>query len=413
MNRSNAQLIFTRIIRFSVQALFTSMLLAAPTGLTAEEVQLDSKVSFVGERYWFRARLPGIWKYGLSENEDGIQLVLESKDEGDPVLGQTITVTEKTAFEDWPEDHTAEWAADAYRQWEFDNMKAEGVKTGMYRLRDTKMSEITLEGTRLFTFTYKQAIMNPFMRDAVNHAFLFLYFPDNYETSHKFYWIHYLQARGKKDKGRPSLDLVRTVIAGFSMDRDNAPSETTISWSTATNKHVYMSAPEQQRTYYFNNDSQRQCYSFHMDGIWFPASVPGILGAGNQYDHGGITLLSEDELNEFEGENLVSRAANCEIKELEKTGEAKVVGTSVEPLACVFENTVKWTADFSLKIFGQNVLGKNAWYISEVKPGWVAVVQATQGTNTGDDDMARDLFDALVLSDSPSCFSQETELLVN
>ena len=97
---------------------------------------------------------------------------------------------------------------------------------------------------------------------------------------------------------------------------------------------------------------------------------------------------------------------------LEASGEAEVQETNVAPLECVFPDTVKWTADYSVKIFGQKAMGRNAWYISEVKPGWVAVVEAYIGTNTGDDDMAKDLFESLVLSDDADCFHDEIEQLV-
>lgn len=390
-----------------------AFLISTPAALSAEKAQLDTHVSFVGQRFSLDAQLPGLWMYTLGGAGDAIELGKGSDNKNDPVRGQTITITEKEAFDNWPEDHSAQWAADAYRQWELDNMKSEGVKTGMYRLHDVKMSQLDLHGKTFFTFTYKQIFDNPMFRDVRNHAYLFLHFPDSYATSRKFYWIHYLQARDKNDKTKPSLDLIQRVIAGFSLDFESFPGETTVSWLSSDNEHVHISVPHRKRTYYFNNNDQRLCFSFSMEGIWHPSVYSGQFIAANQYDHGGIDLLSEQDLEGFEGEDIIARAVNYQTMELEKSGEAKVISSSKEDLECAFENTIKLTADFSLQLFGQTVHGKAPWYLSEVKPGWVAVVQAVRGNNKGDDDMARNFFDSLTFSDDPDCFSQEIAQITN
>jgi len=403
-----------------VKSILTLFLLAelaflvnAPAALSAEKIQLDTQISFVGQRFSIDAQLPGIWTYSLGNAGDAIEIGKDSDDKNDPVRGQTITITEKEAFDYWPENHSAQWAADTYRQWELEVMKSQGVKTGMYRLRNIKMSQLDIHGKHFFTFTYEQTFDNPMFRDVRNYAYLFLHFPDSYAASHKFYWIHYLQARDKKDKAKPSLDLIQSVIAGLSLDFEDFPGETTVSWLSPDNEHVHISVPHKKRTYYFNNNDQRLCFSFSMEDIWYPSGHPGTFIATNQYDHGGIDLLSEQDLEGFKGEDIIARAVSCQMSELEESGEAKVIGSSKEDLECAFQNTIKLTTDFSLQMFGQTVQGKNPYYFSEVKPGWVAVVQAVRGDNNGDDEMARDLFDSLTFSDGPDCFSQEIAQLRN
>jgi len=390
-----------------------AMLISAPAACSAEQIQLDTQISFVGQRYSIDAQLPGVWLYTLGRAGDAIEIGKGSNDANDPVLGQSITITEKAAFDSWPENHSTQWAADTYREWELQFMKSEGVKKGMYRLHNTKMSQLDIHGKYFFTFTYEQTFDGPMYRDVRNYAYLFLHFPDDYAASRKFYWIHYLQARDKKNKVKPSLDVIERVIAGFSLDYEHFPAETTVTWLSPDNKHVHLSAPSKKRTYYFNNNDQRLCFSFSFQDIWYPSGYPGRFIAPNQYDHGGLELLSEHDLERFQGEDIIARAVSCQNSELEASGEAKVTGSSKEDLECAFQNTIKWTTDFALQIFGQTVQGKNPYYLSEVKPGWVAVVQAVRGDNKGDDEMAHDLFASLTFSDGPDCFAQEIAQLRN
>ncbi len=395
------------LARLTTPCLILGFLISMPDVATATSLVTD--VTYVGERLWYSVSLDGNWTYELGETEKGIKIQRSTVSEKGWSRRHSIIVSEKEPFDTWPEEHTVEWAADAYRQWEKQYMITEGVKKGLYDLENVETGEKDLYGRHFYTFTYKQTFDDPKARNLEMRSYLYLYFPDDYEAGPSFYWLHYSELRHKKDREPLSLAQFHDVVEAFSLVRNTAPRESSVSWSGTGDHDILLSALGQQRTYYFNSNSDRQCFSFSVDGKWFPTSEPGLIISPDKRSHVGALLLSEDELKDFEGDDLLARAVDCQQKNMEQQQGGKAENSVLGGFAGRFPNTVRWSADWQVKLNGQKFMIRAVRYLAEVRPGWIAIITSSHGA--GGDDMADTMFDSLKFSDEPSCFDEDVAAL--
>jgi hypothetical protein len=376
------------------------------------QIPSETTVAYVGTHYWLRARLPDNWAYARSATEDGLQLVVSRDPEAGGISSDVITFTEKVAFEDWPAQHEVSWAADAYRNWEVDFMRTQGVDTGMYELRDIKMDEARIDGKTLYTMTYRQIVPNPNARDFVIHAHLHLYFPDSYAVDRRFYWIHYQHLCEQGEPEQLLLEIVNELLSSLSTDMSEAPGQSSISWSSLDGTYVALNLLGDDRTWYFSNDADRRCFSYSLEGIWATMNTPGFFTGPNGVDTVTVELVGAFELTVFPGEGLVKRIINGkrELLQLDAAGEVRVV--NVEAVDKVFPGAYKATYEVPFDALGQVVTTKSDWYVADVATGWVALVQASRDISTGDDGLAQEIFESIRLTEKPGCFRDEiAELL--
>lgn len=371
-----------------------------------EYFQIPSKttVAYVGSHYWLRATLPENWAYARSPTEDGLQLVVSRDPETGGISSDLITFTEKRAFEDWPAEHEVRWAADAYRNWEVDFMRSQGVDTGMYELRDVEMGEARVNGKTLYTMTYRQIIRNPADRDFVIHAHLHLYFPGSYAVDRRFYWIHYQHLCEQGEREELLLEIVDDLLSSLSTNMDDAPRQSSISWSSLDGTYVAINLLGDNRTVYFSNDAERRCFSYSLDGTWATMDMPGHFIGPNGFDTVTVELVGAFELTAFPGESLVERVINGqrELLAYDAPGEVRIVG--VEAVDSVFPGAYKATYEVPFDALGQVVTTTSAWYIADIATGWTALVHTSRNMSISDDDLAREVFGSIRTTTEPACF---------
>ena len=284
----------------------------------------ETTVAYVGEHYWLRTRMPDNWAYGLSPTEDGMQLMISRDPEAEGFSSDLITFAEKQAFDDWPAKHEPSWAAGAYRDWEVGHMQSEGVNQGMYELRDVNKGETTVGGKTLYTLKYRQHWSNPDGNDLLIHAHLFLYFPESYEKTHRFYWIHYQHLCEEGEQEQLLMEIVDSLLSALTTNMDDAPRQSSVTWSSLDGTYVAINALGDARTYYFSNDTERRCFSFSLDGIWATMNVPGYFIGSNGFDTVALELIGAFELTGYPGQDLIERVINGKREMLEHEAPGKV-----------------------------------------------------------------------------------------
>lgn len=395
-------------------AVASTACLFVPNPSSADAAESKTNISFVGDRYWLRASLDGLWQYQAGD-EIGGWIIIQRKERG-PASSkrrmQTFRITGRQ-FPDNPEELTTKWAAEA--DWFVATMRYSNDEgwgnEAKKKMPKAKLRALDIFGHRLFTHRAKLRMT----RDVSMHLFYYILFPDQFPEDRAYYGFEYLDFRHRKAEKAVSASSLHDVISGFSFDVAKAPSESTVSWSLHGNEHVVINALEQGRTFYFNNNHLRQCFAFSQDGLWYATDEPGLLGISDDEGFIGVLLLSEEDVQDFEGDDFLSRVASSQQHRQGETAEK----TAIEDFDCCIPNAIRSTGSWTVKgkrsvmaekvqkTFeeDQEVVLKRVRYIAEVKPGWAAVVTASY--TVGGDEMARSIFESLRFSDAPDCFNDE------
>ena len=405
---------------FHPASLLLSSLIAAPA--LAEElaagdeyfhIPSETTVAYVGEHYWLRTRMPDNWAYGTSPSEDGMQLMIGRDPETESFSSDLITFVEKEAFDHWPAKHAASWAADAYRDWEVSYMQSEGVDLGRYELQDISQGETIVGGKTLYTLQYRQHLANPDGNDLLVHAHLYLYFPDTYESTRRFYWIHYQHLCEEGEQEHLLMEIVDSLLSALSTDMDKAPRQSSVTWSSLDGTYVAINALGEERTYFFSNDAERKCFGFSIDNIWATINVPGSFVGPNGIDAVTVELVGAFELTGYPGEDLLERLINGkrELLQYEAAGEVEILET--RNVDDVFPGARRVLYEVPYEALpGLTATSTMSFYVADVATGWVALVHASRNMKSGDDDLAKALLGSIRLSDDRNCFRDEiSELL--
>lgn len=388
--------------------------LADEPGAEGEYVYIPSEttVAYVGEHYWLRTRMPDNWAYGLSPTEDGMQLMMSRDPEAEGFSSDLITFTEKRALDDWPAKHEPGWAADAWRDWEVAYLQSEGVDQGMYELRDVSKGDTTVGGKTLYTLKYRQHLSNPDGNDILIHAHLYLYFPDTYENTRRFYWIHYQHLCEEGEREQLLLEIVDSLLSELTTDMEDAPRQSSVTWSSLDGTYVAINALGDDRTYFFSNDTDRRCFSFSLDGIWATMNVPGYFVGANGFDTVALELIGAFELTGYPGENLVERviSGKRDLLELDAAGEVRIL--EVEDADDIYPAARKVSYEVPFEALGMQTTSVTTFYVADIATGWVALLHASRNMRIADDDLARAILASIRLSGEPGCFRDEiAELL--
>jgi hypothetical protein len=384
----------------------------APADNQDTYIPSETTVAYVGEHYWLRTKMPDNWAYGLSPSEDGMQLMLSRDPRSESFSSDLITFSEKQAFDDWPAEHEASWAADTYRGWEVDHMQSEGVDPGIYDLLDVIEEETSVGGKKLFTLKYRQHWPNPDGNDLVIHAHLYLYFPDSYETTRRFYWIHYQHLCEEGEQEQLLMAIVDALLSSLTTDMADAPRQSSVTWSSLDGTYVAINALGEDRTYYFSNDTERRCFSFSLAGIWATMNTPGYFVGPNGFDTVALELVGAFELTGYPGQDLVERVivGKRDLLQYEAPGEVRIL--EIKDVDDVYAGARKVSYEVPLEALGMTTTSVTAFYVADVATGWVALLHASQDMSIGDDDLAKAVFESIRLSGEAECFRDEiSELL--
>lgn len=386
----------------------------APRPSLADAARSETEVSFVGDRFSLKANLDGLWQYAAGEEVGGwitIQRIDKRSESGWPRI-QYFRVTGRK-FPDNPVELTTNWAAKA--DWFVATTRySENLGWGdevKSKMRKAKLRELDLFGKHFSTHRAEFS----FRSNSAMHLFYYVLFPDEFPNDRAYFGFEYQDIRHKNEEDLLSALPLHDVIAGFSLDRALAPSESTVTWSIRGNEHVVVNALRQQRTFYFNNNKARQCFAFSADGLWYATDEPGLLGTVDEKGFIGVLLLSEEDVQELEGDDFLSRAASAQ---QQRHGE-KAEETTLEQFDCCIPNAIRSTGRWTVKgkLPGtprqleqaleeyEEIVLERVRYIAEVKPGWAAVVTASY--TVGGDDRARSILESIRFSDAPDCFNDE------
>jgi hypothetical protein len=373
----------------------------------------ETTVTFVGEHYWLRTTMPDNWAYGTSPSEDGMQLMISGDPEAAALSSDLITFTEKRAFDNWPAKHSASWAADAYRDWEVGYMQTEGVDAGMYQLHDVSRGETSVGGKTLYTLKYRQHMASADGNDLVIHAHLFLYFPDAYKSTRRFYWIHYQHLCEEGEQEQLLMEIVDGLLSALTTDMGTAPRQSSVTWSSLDDTYVAINALGENRTHFFSNDPERICFRFSIDGIWATMNMPGTFAGPNGFDAIAVELVGAFELTDFPGDDLLERLINGkrELLQYEAAGEVRI--REIRDMENVYPGARQVFYEVPYEALpGLTATSTMSFYVADVTTGWAALVHASRNMKSGDDDLAKAVLESIRLSDDSDCFHDEiSELL--
>jgi hypothetical protein len=180
-----------------------------------------------------------------------------------------------------------------------------------------------------------------------------------------------------------------------------APSDITGEyWTSPDRSEVLLFFPAQGESYYFNNNENRLCYTYKISGKWLPNSEPALLRSTDGSAVVGVVLFSAEELKNYEGNDLVTRASN-RITEIYAESAGKFLdNVKLEPISKA--GAMKWSATLMLKRAGHGTELRISKIFAEIVPGWVA--QITANGTFDDDRMALHILEVLGTTSEPECY---------
>lgn len=111
--------------------------------------------------------------------------------------------------------------ADEYRDGEIANMNSEGVIQGSYQLHEVKKDKTMLDGKKLYTLNYKQKGGEWFGKDIIGESILYVYFPPNYQETHKFFLFLISQINEIEKHEEADFTPINTVIKSLQIQVDS------------------------------------------------------------------------------------------------------------------------------------------------------------------------------------------------
>jgi hypothetical protein len=135
--------------------------------------------------------------------------------------------------------------------------------------------------------------------------------------------------------------------------------------------------------YYFNNDSDRLCYTFRIKGNWHPGG-PGLWRSEDGNGFAGVAVVSMQQLQsdaaslgvlkQYDGSDLINRTADVLTAIFEKRIGRPPTESTREPYSPQRTGTVKWSAHWQQAPGNPGVTANRI--LLEITPGWVAQLTA-------------------------------------
>lgn len=207
----------------------------------------------------------------------------------------------------------------------------------------------------------------------------------------------------------PQIESIGSPVSGKTGDTEQAPrvdlgshliSEITPGFPGS--EEAVLNIQREDRTYYFNNNKDRLCFGFSLSGQWKPTEQSGLLVSANGKEHAGALVLSEEDLKGLQGEDLLSRAVSAHVLSFQRAQGKPANSSVVEPFKSTYSKSIKWTGRWHFSGQGRTYIAEVVRYMVVVKPGWVAVVTASHGTDG--DDSATEILRSMTISDEPDCY---------
>ena len=158
----------------------------------------------------------GDWNVKINSRRGEVQFFKQPKSVGGGKLPITmIQVSYNWVAKEEMWHLSADEIADAYRDDEIGDMFVNGVLMGNYSLHDTKKDTIILDEKKLYTLSYTQTGGKFFGEDKINECILYMYFPQNFKETHRFY-LFLINVVNKRDKqAATDLTPILSIIKSF------------------------------------------------------------------------------------------------------------------------------------------------------------------------------------------------------
>jgi hypothetical protein len=159
----------------------------------------------------------GPWAVGVNPDQGAVRFVNppSALSAPGPVRSIFINVSWNAAKDQRMGKLSEAQLADHYLDGEIQDMKVNGVAPGYYELHDVKKAVAQVNGKKLYTLSYKQKGGAWFPNDLAANAITYLYFPDNYNDTHRFYQFIYSELTDINQKPRGDFAPVLQVIKSF------------------------------------------------------------------------------------------------------------------------------------------------------------------------------------------------------
>lgn len=116
----------------------------------------------------------------------------------------------------------------------------------------------------------------------------------------------------------------------------------------------------------------------------------------------GVLLYSTQDLKDFEGSDLVARAAKLITKVYEQSVGQPLTDATLVPFESIRPGAKRWIASWRATLRGRPVLMEASKVFVEIAPGWV--VQITVQGTSDDEGLTRRLLETLSTSSEPECY---------
>jgi hypothetical protein len=171
-------------------------------------------------------------------------------------------------------------------------------------------------------------------------------------------------------------------------------------WTSPDRSKVLLFFPAQGESYYFNNNENRLCYTYKILGKWLLNSDPALLRSTDGHSVVGVLLFSAEELKNYEGNDLVTRASNRITEIYAESAGNFLDNVELEPIPKA--GAMKWSATLTLKRAGHSTELQISKIFAEIVPGWVAEITAI---GTFDNDrIASHILEVLGTTSEPECY---------
>lgn len=211
------------------------------------------------------------------------------------------------------------------------------------------------------------------------------------------------------------LFILVTLVAigpaqGFSPpEKDLTPADY---WVSRDQTEVILAFPTRRQIWYFNNNSEKLCFTFKVPGDWKPGNTSGLMLSEEYQGIAGVLVLSEQELQYSKGDDLLARAVHFITKINQRAaGMDKPPDSSeVSPFQSSRAGSIKWTANWIAEREGKKIRIEINKVFVEIAPGWVAqiTVSATERSSplldSGEDEIAREILQTLENTSDPGCY---------
>lgn len=179
-------------------------------------------------------------------------------------------------------------------------------------------------------------------------------------------------------------------------------------WVSDDRVEVLVSFPNQNRTYYFNNNAKRLCYSFTVFGFWRPTKTPALLMSEDGRREIGVLFHDAKEVGGNEDTSLAMRAAFFIIGIYERQIGTLFDKNEIVPFPSSKPGSVKWIGEWRQTLDGQEARIGATKYFVPVLDDWVAHITVLgseqQEGHPTNDEFARQAIASLNTSSEPECY---------